>query len=48
VIGEKFIPGPQRFECIACEKMLDPPAGYYGDTFGRTMNYMAARLSARF
>jgi hypothetical protein len=35
-------------ECTACESLLGLPAGYFGDTLGRTMNFMAEWLAARF
>jgi hypothetical protein len=35
-------------ECTACETLLGLPAGFYGDTFGRTADFMAEWLSARY
>jgi hypothetical protein len=35
-------------ECTACEKLHGLPAGYYGDTFTRTMDFMAEWINQRF
>jgi hypothetical protein len=35
-------------ECTACETLLGLPAGFYGDTFGRTADFMAEWLAARY
>ena len=34
--------------CTACETLLGLPAGYFGDTLGRTMDFMAEWLAARY
>jgi hypothetical protein len=35
-------------ECTACETLLGLPNGYFGDTLGRTMDFMAEWLGATF
>ena len=35
-------------ECTACETLLGLPNGFFGDTLGRTMDFMAEWLSARY
>jgi pimeloyl-ACP methyl ester carboxylesterase len=35
-------------ECTQCEKLHGLPPGYYGDTFARTMDYMAEWIAKRY